>query len=78
LGPWLTLTPLSWDSYKLGEFFLHLTAENARKRIEQRNEELGEQMQKAEKQLAAYAHEMAELKVQLYGKFGKSINLERD
>jgi prefoldin subunit 4 len=62
--------------YKVGEAFLHIPHPAAMKRLERDQQDLDSQLD-AQRALAdGCDKEMKELKVLLYGKFGRSINLD--
>eukprot|EP01104_Vermistella_antarctica_P007838 TRINITY_DN1940_c0_g1_i1.p3 TRINITY_DN1940_c0_g1~~TRINITY_DN1940_c0_g1_i1.p3 ORF type:complete len:127 (-),score=40.61 TRINITY_DN1940_c0_g1_i1:112-492(-) len=62
--------------YAFGEAFISVTREDAETGIDKRKEELTVEIGVIDETLKDIAKTMAELKVKLYGKFGKSINLE--
>ncbi|KAJ8518153.1 hypothetical protein ONZ45_g4769 [Pleurotus djamor] len=62
--------------YKIGEAFLHMPHPQALKRLESDQSELDERLAQLTSQAESCETEMKELKVTLYAKFGKSINLD--
>jgi len=62
--------------YKIGDAFVHLSLPEVQKRLESSADELDEEIEKLERRMEAAKEEMEELKVGLYAKFGKAINLE--
>lgn len=71
---WKLLT----DRFKIGEFFVELTVDKARKRLEQSIDAFEQEIQKDDEELSRLTGQMQELKAVLYGKFKGSINLEYD
>ncbi|KAL2886938.1 Prefoldin subunit 4 [Ceratocystis lukuohia] len=63
--------------YKIGDAFFHLPLEQAQELLAQSSTRLDEDTSELEDKLSAIREEMTELKVQLYARFGKSINLEK-
>ncbi|CAG8446662.1 11157_t:CDS:2 [Ambispora gerdemannii] len=64
--------------YKIGEAFITLPLEEAQERIERESELLTQELEKLKHDMDGLVEKMDQLKVLLYGKFGKAINLERD
>ncbi|CCE82409.1 Piso0_002134 [Millerozyma farinosa CBS 7064] len=64
-------------NYKIGEAFILLKATDAVARIEKENEDLDSKIAHFESKIEELDETLNELKVQLYAKFGKNINLER-
>ncbi|KII92654.1 hypothetical protein PLICRDRAFT_89216 [Plicaturopsis crispa FD-325 SS-3] len=62
--------------YKVGEAFLHLTHSRALKRLEKDQQGLAEQVSKLSDSAEDCEKKMKELKVTLYAKFGRAINLD--
>jgi len=62
--------------YKIGDAFVNLPLPEVRKRLESSADELDTEIEKLEGQMETAREEMEELKVGLYAKFGKAINLE--
>jgi prefoldin subunit 4 len=63
--------------YKIGDSFYSLTTEEASERMEKEKEVVELEIENMEEQLEIIKAKMDKLKVQLYGKFGNSINLEK-
>lgn len=64
--------------YKIGDALVSLPQKEVMERLEREQEELDEKISKRQAEADACSERMTELKSQLYAKFGKSINLERD
>jgi len=62
--------------YKIGDAFVNLPLPEVRKRLESSADELDTEIEKLEGQMETAREEREELKVGLYAKFGKAINLE--
>lgn len=62
--------------YKIGETFLHMPHSQALKRLERDQQEADQQFTRVEDQVEEIESQMKALKVVLYAKFGKAINLE--
>ncbi|KAL4917783.1 Prefoldin subunit-domain-containing protein [Aspergillus aurantiobrunneus] len=62
--------------YKIGDSFVHLHLEEAQKLLASSTEEIDSEVAKLEETLADLRDEMQQLKVALYARFGRSINLE--
>ena len=65
-------------SYHVGEVYFHLEGEETQERLEKAKTSLQESMEELKKEAKDIERILAELKVQLYAKFGSSINLESD
>ncbi|BFZ62083.1 hypothetical protein YB2330_003162 [Saitoella coloradoensis] len=63
--------------YKVGDAFVELKLEEAQERLEKEKENVDEQVEKLEEEVVEIKAEMDRLKVQLYSKFGRAINLEK-
>ncbi|KAL5593985.1 hypothetical protein BROUX41_001038 [Berkeleyomyces rouxiae] len=63
--------------YKIGDAFFHLPLEQAQELLAQSATRLDDDTSELEDKLFTLREEMTELKVQLYARFGKSINLEK-
>jgi prefoldin subunit 4 len=61
---------------KLGECYVLLPKEEAEETLERKIGECEEKLSGIEEQVGELKDTMAELKVELYGRFGKSINLD--
>ncbi|KAF5346715.1 hypothetical protein D9756_010423 [Leucocoprinus leucothites] len=62
--------------YKIGETFLHMPLPKALKRLERDQKDVDERFSKAAGEVEEIETQMKGLKVVLYAKFGKAINLE--
>ncbi|CAJ0555146.1 Ff.00g052110.m01.CDS01 [Fusarium sp. VM40] len=62
--------------YKIGDAFFHVSVEQAQEMLEQATEKLEEESTSLEEKLSLIREEMTKLKVDLYARFGKQINLE--
>ncbi|KAF9449652.1 Prefoldin, subunit 4 [Macrolepiota fuliginosa MF-IS2] len=62
--------------YKIGETFLHMSQPKALKRLERDQRDVDERFTKTAEEVNEIENQMKELKVLLYAKFGKAINLE--
>jgi|EP01046_Picozoa_sp_COSAG06_P041233 prefoldin subunit 4 len=61
---------------KMGECYVLLPKEDAEETLERKIEECEEQLGAMDEKVAELKETMAGLKVELYGRFGKSINLD--
>lgn len=64
--------------FVLGECFVALDKDQAEARLEAQSSECDKDLATYAKELEGVKAQMTELKVQLYAKFGNSINLEED
>jgi len=62
--------------YKIGDSFLHLPLEEVMQLLEANKEEVGKEVEEIVEKMEANEGVMNGLKVELYAKFGKAINLE--
>jgi prefoldin subunit 4 len=62
--------------FQYGEVFTHLTVEDANKELERAKQVLENEIKALEEKVNATKKLLAELKTQLYAKFGNKINLE--
>ncbi|KAL6914444.1 hypothetical protein ACHAPO_005725 [Fusarium lateritium] len=62
--------------YKIGDAFFHVSVEQAQEMLEKATETLEEESASLEEKLSSIREEMTKLKVDLYARFGKQINLE--
>ncbi|KEY66944.1 hypothetical protein S7711_06893 [Stachybotrys chartarum IBT 7711] len=62
--------------YKIGDAFFHLPLEQAQEMLGAATSTIEEETSELEDKLASIREEMTQLKVQLYARFGKQINLE--
>lgn len=68
---------LPTDRYKVGDAFFHVKLEQAQEMLSAATERIDGEVAKYEDELAGIRDEMRQLKVELYARFGKSINLEK-
>jgi prefoldin subunit 4 len=64
------------SSYKVGDSFVSLPLPEVREMLSESAEQIDEEVSKLEETLSGIRDEMKGLKVQLYARFGRSINLE--
>ncbi|KAL4997809.1 Prefoldin subunit-domain-containing protein [Aspergillus recurvatus] len=62
--------------YKVGDSFVHLPLEEAQTLLASSTEQIDSEVAKLEETLSDLRDEMQQLKVALYARFGRSINLE--
>ncbi|KAL2838884.1 Prefoldin, subunit 4 [Aspergillus pseudoustus] len=62
--------------YKIGDTFIHLPLEEAQTLLSSSTEQIDSEVAKLEETLGDLRDEMQQLKVALYARFGRSINLE--
>ncbi|KAL2858187.1 Prefoldin subunit-domain-containing protein [Aspergillus pseudodeflectus] len=62
--------------YKIGDSFVHLPLEEAQTMLSSSTEQIDSEVAKLEETLGDLRDEMQQLKVALYARFGRSINLE--
>ncbi|KAK3196564.1 hypothetical protein K4F52_000446 [Lecanicillium sp. MT-2017a] len=62
--------------YKIGDAFFHVSLEQAQEMLTTATERIDEQTSKLEDKVNTIKEEMTQLKVDLYARFGKQINLE--
>ncbi|KAL4956814.1 Prefoldin subunit-domain-containing protein [Aspergillus filifer] len=62
--------------YKIGDSFVHLPLEQAQSMLASATEQIDSEVSKLEDTLGELRDEMQQLKVALYARFGRSINLE--
>eukprot|EP01136_Pigoraptor_vietnamica_P034224 Opistho-1_new@97928 len=63
-------------SFKLGEVFVHVSNEKAQELLNEKVAKLDEEVERLTNEVESINSTMKQLKVSLYAKFGKSINLE--
>ncbi|KAJ3173814.1 hypothetical protein HK101_011025 [Irineochytrium annulatum] len=63
--------------YRIGEAFISLSLTQCQERIQSEKEEIEGELTEIEGEMETLRAQMDGLKATLYGKFGKSINLER-
>merc|ERR1711937_323677 len=64
--------------YAVGDTYSHFDAERAGEMLDAEIEKLQQEMESKQEELDAVEEKMSGLKVELYAKFGKSINLEEN
>ena len=62
--------------YKIGDSFISLPLPEVQQLLASSTEKIEEEVSKVEAKLSEVREEMQELKVALYARFGRSINLE--
>ncbi|KAI9739249.1 MAG: hypothetical protein M1834_007462 [Cirrosporium novae-zelandiae] len=62
--------------YKIGDSFISLPASEVQEMLSKSTEDIEQEVTKLEEKLDKMREEMSSLKVELYGRFGRSINLE--
>lgn len=62
--------------YKIGDTFVSLPLPEVQEMLASSTEQIEESVSAVEGKLSTVREEMEQLKVQLYARFGKSINLE--
>ncbi|KDQ21882.1 hypothetical protein BOTBODRAFT_26289 [Botryobasidium botryosum FD-172 SS1] len=62
--------------YRVGDVFVHMTLERAQARLEKDQEKIDGELSKLREVVEDCEKQMKELKVILYGRFGKAINLD--
>ena len=65
-------------SYLVGEVYIHMTQEQAQEALQKANDGLEGVISGLKRDLEETQKVLSDLKVQLYAKFGDSINLEAD
>lgn len=65
-----------WSRYKIGDSFFHLTLEQAQEMLTTATGRAEDESNELEEKLGSIRDEMKQLKVDLYARFGKQINLE--
>jgi len=63
-------------SYKIGDTFVSLPVSEVQELLSSSTEKIDEEVTKLEGSLSEVREEMEQLKVALYARFGRSINLE--
>ncbi|MCJ1258174.1 hypothetical protein MMC24_006005 [Lignoscripta atroalba] len=64
------------DRYKIGDSFVSLPLPEVQELLAAATEKIEEEVAKVEERLGGVREEMRDLKVKLYARFGRSINLE--
>ncbi|KAI4599191.1 hypothetical protein KJ359_002150 [Pestalotiopsis sp. 9143b] len=62
--------------YKVGDAFFHVSLEQAQEMLATSTSKIEEEVSALEDNMGTVKDEMTQLKVQLYARFGRSINLE--
>lgn len=62
--------------YKVGDAFFHVSLEQAQEMLSASNTKIEEAVAVLEENMNTVKEEMTQLKVELYARFGRSINLE--
>ena len=62
--------------YKIGDAFFHLPLPLAQERLASSTAQIEEDVSALEDKIGTTKEEMTQLKVELYARFGRSINLE--
>ena len=62
--------------YKIGDAFFHIPLEQAQEMLEASSTKIDEETTALEEKMSVVREEMTQLKVDLYARFGKQINLE--
>jgi len=71
-----TITGLTSSRYKIGDSFFSLPVSEVQDHLSNSVEKINTDVNTAEEKLSELREEMQELKTALYGRFGRSINLE--
>lgn len=82
--PYVPIKRISGDScdakqpnrYKIGDTFFSLPLPDVQRLLSMSTEKIDKVVSAVESDLSAVRDEMEQLKIQLYARFGKSINLE--
>lgn len=64
------------NSYRIGDSFFHVTVAQAQEMLATSTTKYEEDVSQLEDKLSSAREEMTQLKVELYARFGRSINLE--
>ena len=64
------------NTYKIGDAFFNIPLEQAQEMLATSNSQAEEDIAALEDRLGSLRDEMSQLKVHLYARFGRSINLE--
>ncbi|KID76699.1 Prefoldin subunit 4 [Metarhizium brunneum] len=62
--------------YKIGDAFFHIPLDQAQEMLEAATTKIDEEASELEDKIGSVREEMQQLKVELYARFGKQINLE--
>ncbi|CAI4217225.1 unnamed protein product [Parascedosporium putredinis] len=63
--------------YKIGDAFYHVKLEQAQEMLEKASERIDKDVARLRDDISSIQDQMTQLKVELYARFGKSINLEK-
>jgi len=63
-------------SYKIGDAFFHVPLSHAQEMLGVSGAKVEEEIEELEDKLGSIRQDMTQLKVELYARFGKAINLE--
>ena len=66
------------SKFRIGEVFVQMPTDDVNQLIEKQKADLQGEIIELEAEVDALKKTLADLKVQLYGKFGNNINLEED
>ena len=72
----LPIPHLQLLSYKIGDSFISLPLSEVQERLSTSTSKIEDEVSVVEEKLGTVREEMSQLKVQLYARFGRSINLE--
>eukprot|EP00123_Amoebidium_parasiticum_P019587 comp27235_c0_seq1/m.47146 comp27235_c0_seq1/g.47146 ORF comp27235_c0_seq1/g.47146 comp27235_c0_seq1/m.47146 type:complete len:133 (-) comp27235_c0_seq1:476-874(-) len=64
--------------FRVGEAYIEVTQDEAQEMLEERQQEIDTEVAEIEEKVEGIKATLATLKVELYAKFGKTINLESD
>ena len=67
---------MSHCRYKIGDAFFHIPLEQAQEMLETATSKIDEETSELEDKIGSIREQMQQLKVELYARFGKQINLE--
>lgn len=62
--------------YKIGDAFFHIPLPQAQEMLAESTSKIEEEVSELEDKIGTTKEEMQQLKVELYARFGRSINLE--
>ena len=62
--------------YKVGDSFFHISVEQAQEMLSTQTSQIEDDTTELEDKLGSIREELTQLKVELYARFGKQINLE--
>lgn len=74
--PISTRPDVSPRRYRVGDVFVHLPLEKAQERLQKDQERVDGELSKLQDVVDDCEKKMKDLKIVLYGKFGKAINLD--